>query len=577
HDDIEKYLNTIKLKYTKIVYLHTKPKPQVNAQSTEGYRNTFLKISTSYIDELLNVAGEAVIARNQLLEILNYEEDSEEEIRINRLSQYINVIYNRLMKIRLLKIGSIYPRLQRIIRDVSKELNKEIQAEFYGNEIEFDEAMMEGITEALMHILRNSIDHGIENKEERIRNNKPAFGKIILNTYLQRGNIFIQVRDDGRGIDLDKIKDKALRENLYTFEQLEAMQDSEIYELIFHPGFTTRKEATSISGRGVGMDIVLNNFKKYGGSVRVESEKGKGVCITGIIPQTLSVMPAFIILVNDKKFAIMQKNILELTKYDAANIIELDDKKIYKLRNQKIPLIELNNVLFPNYMVHEKNENIAILQSENKYFAISFNSLVSIEEIVLKPLPEQVRDVNLFGGHTYSGDGSIILIIEPDAILKKFNLKVELKEGLVKKEESKNKRDHNYLFFIISDEIFFLPAVNIVGVREIGLSNIKQVLGKEKVYIEEKIITIIRIEKYLNIRKQNDIPKMYCIELKNEEYSIGIIAHDILDILEGIETYKSQDIYNQYISAYSKIEDSIALHIDIEKVVQKFIEEEISI
>ena len=545
------------------------------------------------IDDLINIAREAVIARNQFMEIFKYEDDSEEDIRINRLNQLITVFYNKLMKMRLLKIDSIFPRLQRVVRDISKQLDKEVKLVLLGKEIEIDEVVMEGITESLLHIIRNSIDHGIEKKEERISLGKPTYGTITFQASLQKGNVYISISDDGKGIDEEKVKQKAIQEKLVSIEEANKLSREKILELIFHPGLSTSDSVSSISGRGVGMDVVKTNFKKFDGQILIESTPNVGTKITGIIPQTLSVLPAFIIGVQNKKFAIIQKYVVELVQYLPENILSTDTTgsenlsfhkqqlKILKHREKRLPLIDLGNMLFPNLenecvdtqpsnsSKNKTSQQIAIIRLDNQMFALSFDSLISVEEIVLKPLAKQINHFEIFGGFTLSGDGSVILVLEPISILKYLNLKIEQNvENLTEKKLYVDKRN-NYLFFKISGESFFIPAKYIINVRKITEQDIRVSLNQEIVDIEDEIISIIQLESYLDITKKNT-NHLYCIELKNTDYPMGLIVSEILDINYDVYIRKNEGTYNSYILGYTKLENELSLLINLEKILGSF-------
>ncbi len=564
------------LEKNSIPYFKIKPLYSIKSKVTETKTvkelariNSYLKVPTKVIDDLINLAGEAVIARNQLFRSLNLEEDSEEEIRMSRVSQFINTIYNRLMKVRLQKLDSIFPRLQRVARDASKTVGKDVKMHLEGHDIELDEIVIEGITESLLHIIRNSIDHGIEMNQERISLGKKPQGEIFFKASLAGGNIVIEIKDDGRGLNFEKIKKKALEKKIISKEEALALTEDQFTDLIFLPGFSTNEQVSEVSGRGVGMDVVLTNFKKFGGSIKISTELGKGTTIRGTIPQTLSVMSAFIISVLGNKFALLQKHIVELNKYNPEYILNIDNNKIYKQEEKLIPLIDLGQLLFPDNKKETEFENIAIIKSEEKTFAICFSHIVSIEEIVLKPVPNQLKNIELFGGTTLAGDGSAILLLEPEGLIK-FS-KLQLEKDIVLNIDLQKKRvaNNNYLAFEISSQFFLVDASEISHVWQIQKSQIQYVFEKEMIQIEEALISSFSLETFFNLNQIDYPENLFCLIIQDGETTFGIPIHNLLDMFDSIEIKENNVIKNEFVQGISSIENKTALHISISKILQQ--------
>ncbi len=570
-DRPEIFLEKHAIPYSRINQIHLpENKPvEIKANKELARTNSYLKVSTKIIDDLINLAGEAVIARNQLFRSLNLEEDSEEEIRMSRVSQFINSIYNRLMKVRLQKLNSIFPRLQRVARDASKTVGKDVNMHLEGHDIELDEIVLEGITESLLHIIRNSIDHGIEMNQERISLGKKPQGEIFFKASLAGGNIVIEIKDDGRGLNFEKIKKKALEKKLISKEEALALTEDQFTDLIFLPGFSTNEQVSEVSGRGVGMDVVLTNFKKFGGSIKISTELGKGTTIRGTIPQTLSVMPAFIISVLGNKFAILQKHIVELNKYNPEQILSIDNNKIYKKEERLIPIIDLGQLLFPEHKKENEFENIAIVKSEEKTFAVCFNHIVSIEEIVLKPVPHQLKDIELFGGTTLAGDGSAILLLEPEGLIKFSKLNLEKDITLNTDLQKKVVANSNYLAFEISNQLFLVHASEILHVWQIQKSQIQFVFEKEMIQVEGVLIPSFKLETFFNIKQVDHPDILFCLIIQNTETTIGILVHHLLDMFDSIEIKDNTVIQNEFVEGISMIENRTALHISLTKILQK--------
>ncbi|MCX7998583.1 MAG: ATP-binding protein, partial [Leptospiraceae bacterium] len=333
------------------ITLHYQPHKQEitqNLKSATSKESKDLRITSQNMEEMIELAKEIIITRNILAKKLNIREDTEEEFLFIKHTNLILQLHDKLIRNRLQKFHTILPRLQRMVRDISKSLKKEIDFEFKGGEVELDGMFMESLNECLLHMIRNAIDHGIEETQERILLGKNPKGTIKLTASLRSGNVQIEVEDDGRGIDLSKIKSRAVEKGLFDWQTLGQMSDSEVMEIIFRPGFSTSEKITDLSGRGVGMDVVLTNFRKFGGNIKIETFPGKGTKFIGSVPQIISSMPCAILRVLEEKFVILKKKILEFGFFKKENLEIFENKKVYKIREKLYPFLDLQEVFFPD-------------------------------------------------------------------------------------------------------------------------------------------------------------------------------------------------------------------------------------
>jgi two-component system chemotaxis sensor kinase CheA len=338
-----------------------------------------IRVDVGLLDKLMNLVGELVLARNQILQFSNAKEDA----GIGAPSQRLNLITTELqegvMKTRMQPIGNIWSKFPRMVRDVATACGKQIRIEMEGKETELDKTIIEAIKDPLTHIARNSADHGVETPTKRVAAGKPAEGRLLLRAYHEGGQVIIEISDDGAGLDSDKLRHKAVEKGLITAEQASQMSERDAMNLIFLPGFSTAEKVTNVSGRGVGMDVVKTNIEKIGGQVDVQSELGAGTTVKMKIPLTLAIVPGLVVLSAGRRFVIPQVSLLELVLIDCGqtrNGIEMvHGAPVYRLRGRLLPLAyldkELNLSKSPELADGQKNAvNMVVLQAENRQFGL---------------------------------------------------------------------------------------------------------------------------------------------------------------------------------------------------------------
>jgi two-component system, chemotaxis family, sensor kinase CheA len=541
----------------------SKSKPDIEATDVQ------LKVNLGIIDELIGLASEAVIVRNQILQSGEWDDDSEQGIRMTRLSQIITSFQTRVMKTRLLKLQSIYPRISRSVRDISRQLEKEVDFFFDGGDVEMDRLVVDAIIESLTHIIRNSIDHGIETPEEREINGKPRIGVLRLSASLRSGNVQIQIKDDGRGLNYNKIKSIAVSKGLITKEQAQEMKNEEARNIIFYPGFSTKTEVSEISGRGVGMDVVDRSFKKLGGKITLESEEGKGITITATIPQTVTVVFALILLCEGKRYSIFQKYVLEIFIFEKDNLININGNIIYRLREKLIPVIDLSNVLYPAKSKQHESDHMAVIQWEGRIFGLIFDQMVGIEEIVIKPLGEHFFDLDIYTGATVLGDGAAVLILDPGGIVNSTGLDYDIKQIESKQISISQNTLDSYILFEASNQLLLCSTLNIMRVEKLDSKSIK-FIGDEKKYIfETNLISALDFSRKFG----NDDPNTedYIILVNYNNQPVGILIHSVVDILTEITLLNTDEIYDkELILGHVLIDNDVAIYFDLIHFITRF-------
>jgi two-component system chemotaxis sensor kinase CheA len=399
---------------------------QVPKKSKETAQN--LRVDIERIDKVMDLAGEVVLVRNRLLNISNYfdqrySHDPQTETlmeTVSFLDRVTSDLQLAVMKMRMQPIKKVFSKFPRLVRDISASLNKEVELIIYGESTEVDKSVIEHIGDPMTHILRNSIDHGLEPADERIAKGKPAKGKVIINTFQKGNQIVIEITDDGKGMDIEKIKKKAVEKGLITEEEAGKMSDEAAVDLIFMPGFSTKEVATELSGRGVGMDVVKNNISLLNGYVEVTTEKDKGTTFRICIPLTLAIIQALMVEVSGSKYAIPLSPIEETLKVSKDEINNVTGQNVIVIRDKICPLFELNSLLgniSGNNNGHESNHKyLVVIGIGDKRFCVAVDKLLGQEEVVIKTIDGIDTTSSYVLGATITGDGKVVFILDVAAI-----------------------------------------------------------------------------------------------------------------------------------------------------------------
>lgn len=387
---------------------------QIKTQPTkERIRLTqTVRVDIDKLDNLMNLMGELVISRSRIADTLRKYSIKEVDESLSQLNRISLDLQNVVMKIRMVPISFVFNRFPRMVRDLAKQLNKEINFIVEGEDTELDRTFVEDIGEPLLHMLRNAIDHGLESKEERLAKGKPPVGTVVLSARHEGNNVVIEVKDDGRGIDRSAVIKKAVEKGLITEAQAESLPDEKIYEFLFMPGFSTKTETTELSGRGVGLDVVKNVVESLNGTVSIESVKNKGTTVTVRLPLTLAIIQALLVKVNDFVYAIPIANIDSTLSITKDQIQRIQDKQVSVIRGEIIPIVKLWDILELPHQSEDTIYNTVIVRVGNRKYGLAVDTLIGQEDIVIKSLGKIFSDVRIFSGGAILGDGSIALILD---------------------------------------------------------------------------------------------------------------------------------------------------------------------
>jgi two-component system chemotaxis sensor kinase CheA len=399
-----------------------------NAASRKA-ENT-IRVDVERLDELLNIASELVLGRNRLAQVNSEFALEYEGTKFSRdladAAKQIDLMTNELqlvvMKTRMVKIGKVFNRYPRLVRDLARETNKQISLVIRGEDTELDKTLIEEINDPLVHLIRNSVDHGIESPELREEIGKEPTGTITLSAEQEGNQIIITIEDDGGGIDPEIIKEKAISKGLISREKTKEMSKQDIYNLIFLPGFSTAEVVTNVSGRGVGMDVVKTNVAKLRGIISIESSVGKGTKIIVKLPLTLAIIPGMIVKVNSEKIVVPLNSVIEAFRVHIEDIHTINGNEVIKKRDTVIPLVSIDDLLYANYNDENKKiwQYVVVVGLAEKRFGIKVDELLGQKEVVIKSLGSYLGNINGIAGSTIMGDGTVVMIIDINELINKI-------------------------------------------------------------------------------------------------------------------------------------------------------------
>ncbi|MBD2439477.1 chemotaxis protein CheA [Nostoc sp. FACHB-110] len=558
--------------------------PQVQPMTLAASESAYVRVNVSLLDQLMNLVGELVLARNQVMGLSHKIQDTSLSATCQRLNLITTELQDGIMKTRLQPISTIWQKFPRVIRDLAIANGKQVQVQMQGEDTELDKSIIEAIKDPLTHLVRNCIDHGIESPSDRTAHGKPSTGKIFLKALHENGKVTIEIGDDGQGLSPIKIKHKAQQLGLISPAQAQTINDTEAINLIFLPGFSTTEQVTNLSGRGVGMAIVKSNIEKINGSIEIYNQLGKGTTFKLKIPLTVTIIPALIISSDGDRYTIPQSNLQELVRLEpeqALTQIEIFyDVPVYRLREQLIPLVYLNQILQPAtphtphptphsalstqhtplstphsalstqhsalstqhsaLSTQHSALNIVIIQTENYQFGLVVDTIEDIQEIVVKPLGNQLKSLSLFAGATIMGDGKVGLIIDVVNLAKQAQLNDKQKQlpsstsANIKAEISD--RQMILLFEGPQKALMGIPVARALRLERVPQTAVEQVGNQAVVRILDKILPIIDLQSIFpsqqpNLEAQTETLQLVIVSLSSD-LSVALVVERILDIVE---------------------------------------------
>jgi two-component system chemotaxis sensor kinase CheA len=500
-----------------------------------------IRVNVDLLESLMTMVSELVLTRNQLLQILRAQKETDFAAPLQRLNHVTSELQEGVMRTRMQPIGNAWSKLPRLVRDLSRELGKKIELEMVGAETELDRQVLEIIKDPLTHMVRNSADHGVETMRERETAGKPDTATIRLDAYHEGGHIIIAVSDDGRGLSIDRIKAKAVANGHVSEAELESYSDQQAMQLIFKPGLSTAEKITSVSGRGVGMDVVKTNIEKIGGSIDIKSTYGKGTTFTIKIPLTLAIVSALIVEATGERFAIPQISVVELVRASAKSehkIELINGTPVLRLRNRLLPLVSLGGLLKLETAEQTAAKTgqdafVVVTQVGAACLGIIVDKVFDTEEIVVKPVAPILRDIQIFSGNTILGDGSVVMILDPNGIASAASGYIATEHEMREAEKREVGRDDRtaLLVFRAGDGKTpkAVPLSLVARLEEIDVKSIEVSNGDAVVQYRGQLMPLIPADAALKIKEQGRQP---VIVFSDRTRSMGLLVDEIVDIIE---------------------------------------------
>ena len=510
------------------------PTGEVQPPSSPGTADSTLRVDVELLNRMMNLVGELVLTRNQILQTASA--DPGFALLGRRLDMVTADLRESVMKARMQPVSHVFSRFPRLVRDLALGLEKKVRLEMEGQETELDKSLLEAIRDPLTHSIRNAVDHGIETPAVRLAAGKPAEGVVRLRACHEGSHVIVEVHDDGAGMSLDRIRRKAVERQLVTPQRAEQMNEREILQLIFLPGFSTAEAVTSVSGRGVGMDVVRTNVEKIGGKVDVESHAGKGSILRLRIPLTLAIIPALIVRSRSQNFAVPQTALTELVHLSAgetdSRIERLENAALYRLRGHLLPLVFLDRLLQQSPRPSDAPCDIAILNADGRRYGLVVDGLADPEEIVVKPLAAVLREIGYYAGATILGNGEMALILNLGAIAQNANVSLssETEEAL---SGDKNGARQDYLLVEAGSRRAALPLETVVRIERITRSRIERAGSRPVLRFEGALLPLD--DAAADFIDSGDDPEaqITVVVCRDGRRHVGMTVSQVLDVTGG--------------------------------------------
>lgn len=542
-----------------------------------------LRVNINLLEDLMTIAGELVLARNQLVQALSINDMDSVKSSSSQIDMVTSQLQEAIMKTRMQPVGKTFSKFKRIVRDLSTDLDKKVDLIIEGESVEIDKTIIESINDPLTHIIRNSMDHGLETPEERQSAGKNETGKLEIKAYHETGKVIIEINDDGRGINTEKVGEKALEKGLISNNDLARMSEKELINLIFKPGFSTNDQVTEISGRGVGMDVVLTNLNKLGGVVDLNSKIGCGTQMKISLPLTLAIMPSLLVSACETTLAIPQVNLIQIVRIPIAEISSelqhIGDSLVIRFMDELIPVVRTEDFLEEDNKpvnFHEENFGfskplhvVVVAAGEFKYGIIVDETLES-PEIVVKALGRNLQPLKIYSGATILGDGTIAPIMDIQGIMQEMNLNtVEDKHTSDNTDKGLRKSDLQQLLIVNNGHVenFALMLNSVLRVERIESSHIKQVGSTRSCEIGGKSIALFSIDDAADVSALEINGTLSVIMFEVLGRQVGLLAKEIVDSIEVQAEFEEFPHKQDGIFGSSYIDDKLCMLVDFFSLV----------
>jgi two-component system chemotaxis sensor kinase CheA len=530
------------------------PGPE-GSSAPAGASGGTIRVDVGLVDRLMTLVGELVLARNQVLQCSARQNDRALQETAQRLNLVTSELQAAVTKTRMQPIGRLYAPLPRVVRDLGLACGKRVELALEGDETELDRTILEAVKDPLTHLVRNAVDHGLEAPEARRAAGKPEVGQLRIRAFHEGGTVTVEVADDGAGIDPASVRAKAQQTGLLSAEALARMDDRQVLDLIFLPGFSTSATVTTISGRGVGMDVVRSNIERIGGTVDLQSVPGQGTTVRVKLPLTLAIIPTLVVRLGEERYLIPQVHVLELVQLDRSRGTEVLDQihgaPLLRLRDRLVPLVDLAELLGePGHRVSGPGQesdpdlvtSVVVLQCDQICFGLLVDDVVDTTEIVVKPLGPQVQHLKVFGGVTIMGDGRLALILDVLGLVQRAGLALSDDEGhrleraggsaAAEAVEPDEANSATLLLVASGQGRAALPLQVVERLEELGTRVLERSGGREVLAYRGEILPLVRLGEVLGTGDPADDEDLRIVVLRHRDHHFGLVCQQILDIVE---------------------------------------------
>ena len=502
--------------------------------------DTTVRVDIALLDRLMTVVGELVLARNHLVQLAEERDDASLAPASQAIDRITAELQEGVMKTRLQPIRSAWAPIPRVVRDLAAALGKRARIETEGEDTELDRSIIEAIRDPLAHLVRNAIDHGIEPPQERLASGKPEEGVIRVRAYHEGGQVTIEVSDDGRGLDPEAIRAKAIEQAIVSADQASRLTDRQVLDLVFAPGFSTAEEVTTVSGRGVGMDVVRTNVERIGGSVDVAPATGGGTTCKIRIPLTLAIVPALIVTTDGQRFAIPQANVAELVAIGEGELASVRDAVVYRLRDRLVPVVSLASA-FGSDAEARSTGSLVVVQADDRTFGVLVEGLSDSVEIVVKPLGPHLSGLDVFAGATILGDGSVAAIVDVVGLAGRAGIGQTHRPRIDAAEPTATRRDRSalLLFADVSGARMAVPLEDVERLEAFPRASIDRSGRADAVRYGDRILRLASVDDLL-VDRRHDVrytneelsEDLQVLVHRNGEALLGVVVGRIIDVVD---------------------------------------------
>jgi two-component system chemotaxis sensor kinase CheA len=543
------------------------------AQARRSIADSSIRVDVDLLDTLMRLVGELVLTRNQMLRAVTASSDA----TLARTGQRLNLITSELqesvMKTRMQAIDHLWSKLPRVVRDLSSSVGKQVRLAMEGRETELDRSLLEAVKDPLTHLVRNAVDHGIEAPAARKAAGKPAEGVLTLRAYHEGGHVIVEVADDGKGMDPNKIAEVAVKRGLLTRDQVTHMDRREILNLVFRAGFSTADKVTNVSGRGVGMDVVKTNIERIGGAVDVESTLGEGTTWRLTIPLTLAIIQALTVECGPERYAIPQVAVHELVYLDGQNgrVIEhAMGAQVYRLRGKLLPLVRLDETLGLPVGSGDRDVYVAVLQAEGRKFGLVVDRVLNTEEVVVKALSSRFKEIGMYAGATLLGDGRVALILDVPSLARRAHLNVgavERAQAEVDVTRAGADNVDRLLIAGVGERRVAIPLDMVTRLEEFPLERFERVGSREVVQYRDQILPVLRLAQLLGVYTDPEgVSSVPVVVYTERGRSVALAVDRIIDIVEDVIDAK-RDFGDDGLKGSAVIQQRVTELLDVRRAI----------